>query len=124
MRANYAGNVTLIDEQIGSHPRVFEVAGELDGPDRLYFGSRRDEWRSRPDLQSQFPGPRHPGSADHSATRRGARRDRELNVVAELMDVGATIVDYAGGSPLICHTPSRFGRLIEESADRTRGNLR
>ena len=48
LRANYAGNVTLIDDQIGEIFDVIEQRGEMDNTVVVAdVGSRRDEWRLR-----------------------------------------------------------------------------
>lgn len=98
MRANYAGNVTLIDEQIGNILEIVRNRGELDRT-LIVFTSDHGEMNGDQGLiyKANFLDPvvqvpliiRPPGDASGG---------RELSVVAELMDVGATIVDYAGGS--------------------------
>ena len=99
MRVNYAGNVTLIDEQIGN---ILEVVRRRDELDRtlIVFTSDHGEMNGDQGLiyKANFLDPvlqvplivRPPlgGTAGGS---------RELSVVAEWMDVGATLADYAGG---------------------------
>jgi arylsulfatase len=100
MRANYAGNVTLIDEQIGALLDVVRRRGELDRT-LVVFTSDHGEMNGDQGLlyKANFLDPviqvpliiRPPGV--------GARATRStVSVVAELMDVGATILDYAS-----CH---------------------
>jgi arylsulfatase len=96
MRTNYAGNVTLIDDQIGTILEVVRRRGELDRT-VIVFTSDHGEMNGDQGLiyKANFLDPvievpliiRPPaGSGSH-----------DLRVVAELMDVGATLVDYAGG---------------------------
>jgi arylsulfatase len=98
IRASYAANVTLIDEQIGNifeilrHRGEFEHAliiftsdhGEMNGDQGLLYKGNFLDPSIRVPLVIRPP-------ADS-----GAGANRELNVIAELMDVGATIADYAG----------------------------
>ncbi len=100
MRANYAGNVTLIDEQIGNLLEVVRRRGELERT-LIVFTSDHGEMNGDQGLiyKANFLDPvvqvplivRPPLPGTMSG-------GRELNVIAELMDVGATLVDYAGGS--------------------------
>jgi arylsulfatase len=100
MRANYAGNVALIDEQIGNILEVVRNRGELERT-LIVFTSDHGEMNGDQGLiyKANFLDPvvqlpliiRPPYGASASASR-------ELSGIAELMDVGATIVDYAGGS--------------------------
>jgi arylsulfatase len=100
LRTNYAGNVTLIDEQIGSLLEVLRNRGELDRT-LIVFTSDHGEMNGDQGLihKANFLDPvvqvpllvRPPAHGE-------ARAGRQLNVIAELMDVGATLVDYAGGS--------------------------
>ena len=58
LRANYAGNVTLIDDQIGDVLRVVEERGELDRT-VVAFVSDHGEMNGdlRPALQAELPRP-------------------------------------------------------------------
>jgi arylsulfatase len=99
MWTNYAGNVTLIDDQIGKILEVVRRRGEIDRT-LIVFTSDHGEMNGDQGLlyKANFLDPviqvplivRPPlgGTSTES---------RELNVIAELMDVGATLVDYAGG---------------------------
>jgi arylsulfatase len=100
LRTNYAGNVTLIDDQIGHILETVRERGELDRT-LIVFTSDHGEMNGDQgllykanflDQVIQVPLIVRPpvGGA--------ATAGRELSVIAELMDVGATIVDYAGGS--------------------------
>jgi arylsulfatase len=100
LRASYAGNVTLIDEQVGKILEVVRDRGELDRT-LLVFTSDHGEMNGDQGLlyKANFLDPvlqvpliiRPPAGGPASG-------GRTLSVVAEWMDVGATIVDYAGGS--------------------------
>jgi len=101
MRANYAGNVTLIDDQIGTLLEVVRSRGELERT-LIVFTSDHGEMNGDQGLiyKANFLDPiiqvpliiRLPNGGAASV-------GHELRVVAEWMDVGATIVDYAGGAP-------------------------
>ena len=100
MRANYAGNVTLIDDQIGKILEVLRNRGELDRT-LIVFTSDHGEMNGDQGLiyKANFLDPvvqvplivRPPLGSSIAG-------GRELSVIAELMDVGATLVDYAGGT--------------------------
>lgn len=112
MRANYAGNVTLIDEQIGNILEVVRNRGELDRT-LIVFTSDHGEMNGDQGLiyKANFLDPvvqvplivRPPGVSGGG----------ELSMVAELMDVGATIVDYAGGSLAPASQARSLRKLIE-----------
>ncbi len=100
MRANYAGNVTLIDEQIGNILEVVRRRGELERT-LIVFTSDHGEMNGDQGLvyKANFLDPVvqvplivRPPNLD------AANGSRELSVIAEWMDVGATLADYAGGS--------------------------
>jgi len=98
MRASYAGNVTLIDEHIGSILDVIRERGELDET-LIVFTSDHGEMNGDHGLlyKANFldPAIRVPLiiklPRDFPASENG-----RLNSIVELMDVGATICDYAG----------------------------
>jgi arylsulfatase len=123
MRASYAGNVTLIDEQIGRILEVIRTRGELDRT-LIVFTSDHGEMNGDQGLvyKANFLDPvlqvpliiRPPLGGP-------ARGGRDLHVVAEWMDVGATIADYAGGGlPEPSHARS-LRPLIEGRATAHRG---
>ncbi len=100
LRADYAGAVTLIDDQIGAILDVVRGRGELDrtvvlftsdhgemngDQGLLYKGNFLDQALMIPLIVRPPPG----GCADAG---------RVVGANAELMDVGATIADYAGAS--------------------------
>jgi choline-sulfatase len=100
LRANYAGNVTLIDEQIGTILEVVRRRGELDRT-LVVFTSDHGEMNGDQGLlyKANFLDPVVQVPLIIRPPFHGAEGGRlEMRVVAELMDVGATILDYAGGS--------------------------
>ena len=100
MRANYAGNVTLIDEQIGAVLEVVRSRGELERT-LVVFTSDHGEMNGDQGLlyKANFLDPVIQVPLIIRPPFQGAPSARlELGVVAELMDVGATILDYALGS--------------------------
>jgi len=109
LRANYAGNVTLIDEQIGTILEVVRRRGELERT-LIVFTSDHGEMNGDQgliykanflDQVLQVPLIVRPPLAV------GPSVGRKLSVVVEWMDVGATIVDYAGGIlPKLSHAKS------------------
>ena len=113
MRANYAGNVTLIDEQIGSLLAVIRKRGELDRT-LIVFTSDHGEMNGDQGLiyKGTFLDPAIQVPLIVRPPRGGAA-GRELNSLAELMDVGATIVDYAGGGLAASSQARSLRPLIE-----------
>jgi arylsulfatase A-like enzyme len=97
LRANYAGNVTLIDDQIGELLRVVRDRGEWDRT-IVVFISDHGEMNGDHNLlyKQNFLGPavRVPVIVrEPEAAHAGAVSD----AMVELMDVGATLVEVAGG---------------------------
>lgn len=114
MRMSYAGNVTLIDEQIGKILNIVRERGELDrtlivftsdhgemngDQGLLYKGNFLDQAIQLPLIVKP------PGAVSNG---------QGITATAELMDIGATIVDYAGvvSSELSCARSLR--PLIED----------
>jgi arylsulfatase len=100
LRTNYAGKVTLIDEQIGAILEVLRRRRELDRT-LIVFSSDHGEMNGDQGLlyKANFLDPvLQVPLIVHPPLRDNASGGRELSVTAELMDVGATLVDYAGGS--------------------------
>jgi choline-sulfatase len=102
MRANYAGKVTLIDEQIGEVLRVVEQRGELDRTvvafvsDHGEMNGDYNLFRKRNFLNAAARVPfivRVPPG--HHAATAGAVSD----AMVELMDLGPTLVELAGAAP-------------------------
>lgn len=94
MRANYAGAVTLIDEQVGGLISLVEQRGELENT-VIVFTSDHGEMNGDYGLiyKANFQDPAIKIPLIVSAGGRGRSRCERL---VELMDVGATLADYAG----------------------------
>lgn len=106
MRANYAGNVTLIDDQIGAILDVVRSRGELDRT-LIVFTSDHGEMNGDQGLiyKANFLDPVIQVPLIVRPPSGGA--GQELSVIAEWMDVGATLVDYAGSDlPGLSHARS------------------
>ena len=98
MRANYAGNVSLIDDQIGEILAVIEARGEMDdtviaftsdhgemnGDHDLIYKMNFYDGSLRVPLIVRTPGPDNTGVVNDS--------------LAENSDLGPTLVELAGGS--------------------------
>jgi choline-sulfatase len=102
LRANYAGKVTLIDDQIGELLRVVEERGEL-GRTVVAFVSDHGEMNGDYGLLYKHnflnPAVRVPFILRlPDATRRAGGAVTETMV--ELMDLGSTLVELAGGRQL------------------------
>jgi choline-sulfatase len=99
LRANYAGNVTLIDDQVGELLRVLGERGELDTT-VIAFVSDHGEMNGDHGLlyKQTFldPAVRVPFLIRPASTPGGARGAVAPGIV-ELMDIGATLVELAGG---------------------------
>lgn len=99
MRANYAGNVTLIDDQIGEILAVIEARGELDNTSVVFtsdHGEMNGDWSliyKMNFLDGALRVPlivRTPDTAAHGG-------GREVEEIAENSDIGPTLVELAGG---------------------------
>jgi arylsulfatase len=102
LRAAYAGNVTLIDDQVGEVLAVLEARGELENTAIAFVadhGEMNGDYRLLYKNNFLAPAVRVPfvvrPPAAHTAAR-GATSD----AVVELMDVGATLVELAGGQQI------------------------
>jgi arylsulfatase len=97
LRANYAGKVTLIDDQIGELLRVVEERGELDRT-VVAFVSDHGEMNGDHDLiyKNTFlnPAVRVPFIVRAAGDGRAGAVSEAM---VELMDLGATLVELAGG---------------------------
>ena len=101
LRASYAGNVTLIDDQIGELLRVIEQRGEL-GRTAIAFVSDHGEMNGDQGLLHKHnfldPAARVPFIVRPPAGWGGAA-GAESGAMVELMDVGATLAELAGAEP-------------------------
>jgi choline-sulfatase len=97
MRANYAGNVTLIDDQIGEILGVVQQRGE-SARTVVVFTSDHGEMNGDQGLLGKSvpfdPALKVPLIA--AAPANGTGSGKRIATPVELMDVGATIADFAG----------------------------
>ena len=97
MRANYAGNVTLIDNEIGEIVETVRRRGELERT-LIVFTSDHGEMNGDHGLiyKAFFdPAIKLPLIVVPPAVGDGSAVGRVSPALVELMDVGATLVDYA-----------------------------
>ncbi len=127
MRADYAGSVTLIDEQIGRILTLITERGEIDntlivftsdhgemnGDHGLIYKSNLLDGAVRIPLIVRPPVSASRNDATESTDTTGRPDGAERGVVntdpVELIDVGATILDYAGAGS----TVYRFSRSLK-----------
>lgn len=99
LRANYAGKVTLIDDQVGEVLKAIEKRGELDQT-AVLFTADHGEMNGDYDLihKSNFlnPAVRIPLILSTPETRISSA-GKVLDQPVELLDAGATLTDLAGG---------------------------
>jgi arylsulfatase len=103
LRANYAGNVTLIDDQIGEVLNIVEQRGELDST-VVAFVSDHGEMNGDHQLlyKNNFlnPAARVPFIVRPPAQMLKTDTGGVSNAMLELMDLGATLVELAGAKPV------------------------
>jgi arylsulfatase len=103
LRANYAGNVTLIDDQIGEIVGILRRRGELDRT-LVVFTSDHGEMNGDYGLlyKSNFFDPAIKIPLIIAPPRIGGRKatGKLSSALVELMDVGATLTDYADAQPM------------------------
>jgi choline-sulfatase len=94
MRANYAGNVTLIDDEIGKIITLLQERGELDNT-VILFTSDHGEMNGDHGLvyKGNFLDPAI--KVPLIIVPPGGKAAQRSDALVELMDVGATLVDYA-----------------------------
>lgn len=101
MRANYAGNVTLIDDEIGRLIGLLRVRGDLDRT-LIVFTSDHGEMNGDHGLicKGTFldPAVKVPLIIVPPGDDRSCPRGQRSDTLVELMDVGASIQDFAGAS--------------------------
>ena len=98
MRANYAGNVTLIDDQIGQIVRVVEQRGELENTVIAFtsdHGEMNGDWDLIYKVNFLDGALRVPLIVRTPAT--AAAGGRASDALAENSDLGPTLVELAGG---------------------------
>ncbi len=100
MRTNYAGNISLIDDQIGNLLKVVEARGELDNT-VIAFTSDHGELNGDYDLvykETFFDGAvRVPMLLNTPASRGGELAGSVSDAFVEWFDIGPTLVELAGG---------------------------
>jgi arylsulfatase len=103
MRANYAGKVTLIDDQVGALLSVIDDRGETD---RTVVAFVSDHGEMNGDHQLLYknnflnPAARVPFIVRLPAQMLKTDTGGVTNVMLELMDLGATLVELAGAKPV------------------------
>jgi choline-sulfatase len=110
MRANYAGNVTLIDEQIGEILGVVESRGEMENT-VVVFTSDHGELNGDHGLiykECFLDGCLRVPMIVSTPETRGARLGRISQTPIEWIDAGATILDLIGAS----QPDGRFARSL------------
>jgi choline-sulfatase len=117
LRSNYAGNVTLIDDQIAEILRVVEERGELDRT-VVAFVSDHGEMNGDHNLiyKQNFlnPAVRIPMIVRLPPTDERARSGAVSDAMVELMDVGATLVELAGAAAVDGSRARSLVPLLEE----------
>ena len=116
LRANYAGNVTLIDDQIGEILRVIEERGEYDNT-IIVFTSDHGEMNGDYGLfyKHNFlnPAVKVPLIVRTPETMNNGSGGKITSSLTELMDVGPTIVELAGGKIDYYTDAKSFCRVLE-----------
>ncbi|MCZ6681143.1 MAG: sulfatase-like hydrolase/transferase [Candidatus Poribacteria bacterium] len=100
MRANYAGNVTLIDDQIGEILKAIEVRGELDNTVIVHVsdhGEMNGDYGLIYKSNCLNGAVRVPLLVRTPATRNGEVAGKVCTSPVEWFDVGPTLVELAGG---------------------------
>jgi len=99
MRANYAGGVTLIDDQIGEILKVLEKRGELDNT-VIAFISDHGEMNGDYNLAQKClfweSALKIPCMVRTPETISNINLQGKSNTLVELMDIGPTLAEYAG----------------------------
>ena len=124
MRANYAGNVSLIDDQIGQILAAVEARGEL-GNTAIAFSSDHGEHNGDCGLiykETFLNGAvRVPLLLRTPATARGSQSDRICSAPVEWFDIGPTLVELAGGEIDYPQFARSLTPLLEDPTRRHRG---
>ena len=111
LRANYAGNVTLIDDQVGAILDAIRHRGELENT-VIVLASDHGEMNGDYGLIYKDclmdSAARVPLIVRTPQTAQGAQGGQVCGALTEWMDIGPTLVELAGGE--LAHT--QFGRLL------------
>jgi choline-sulfatase len=103
LRASYAGNVTLIDDQVGALLGVVEERGELD---RTVVALASDHGEMNGDYNLLYkenfldPAARIPFIVRLPPSARPAVSGAVSDAMVEFMDLGATLAELAGAAPV------------------------
>jgi arylsulfatase len=125
LRANYAGNISLIDDQIGAVLDVIAARGELD---RTVVALVSDHGEMNGDhgllYKQNFldPAARVPFVIRVPPGYGGGAAGRVTEAPIELMDVGATFVELAGGAPDRASFAQSACPLLDGSTEEHRGD--
>ena len=118
LRANYAGKVTLIDDQVGDVLKAVESRGELDRT-VILFTSDHGEMNGDYDLihKSNFlnPAVRIPLIISGPNIRDSSGAGKILDHPIELFDAGPTLTDFAGAQIAYPNVGQSLGPLIQDS---------
>jgi len=118
LRADYAAAVTLIDRQIGDIIAVLESSGAFD---RTLIVFTSDHGEMNGDHGLLYKGQFLAAAVDIPLIVRPplgqrARRGAQVDALVELMDVGATIAEYAGLPPPAGSSARSLRALVEGRA--------
>ncbi|MDQ3997053.1 MAG: sulfatase-like hydrolase/transferase, partial [Gemmatimonadota bacterium] len=119
LRANYAGKVTLIDDQIGEVLRAVDERGEWE---RTVVALVSDHGEMNGDYRLIYKGNfLNPAARVPFVIRAaGATAGTVANSIVELMDVGPTLVELAGGRPLRHSLAKSVVPLLDDPSRRHR----
>lgn len=117
LRANYAGKVTLIDDQIGDVLKEIETRGELDRT-LILFTSDHGEMNGDYNLihKSNFlnPAVRIPMIVSTPEIKRSSLVRKIRDQPIELFDAGPTLAQFAGAKIGYHHFARSFASLVQE----------
>jgi arylsulfatase len=123
MRANYAGSVTLIDDEIGRIIQLLRDRGDLERT-AIVFTSDHGEMNGDHRLiyKSNFldPAIKVPLIVVPPGGGSAGRCGRSSTAIVELMDVGATMLDFAGAEVHRDMQSRSLGGVIEGRLSRHR----
>ena len=117
LRANYAGKVTLIDDQVGEILKEIEERGELDRT-VILFTSDHGEMNGDYDLihKSNFlnPAVRIPLIMSTPEIKKSSLAGKIIDTPLELFDAGPTLTDFAGGKINYSHFARSLAPLLQD----------
>jgi arylsulfatase A-like enzyme len=119
MRANYAGNMALIDDQIGEILGVVEERGEVDNTVVALISDHGEMNGDFGLLYKQNflnPSVRVPFVINVPGRTTGRTTGTTSSVPVELMDMGATLVELAGAEPVEGSYARSLAPLLDDPA--------